>query len=277
MTLVHRHTTERTLNGVRLFVAAIWLFKTATTPWSDIAELPLSLYSPVGPHRWLSPDWWPVLLSAPLLDALRWMVLAALAATLVPRLRGVAFLVAAVVITHHQALIHGFGFVNHQELVALYSLYILGAFSLWVREPTAEERGLPIVLILSLLCTSYVLAGVYRIVLRPDIFTDPGSMMGWVLINSARPLHYGFDVGLGLPWGPWLAYGLHAGFILVTALELLAPLALVSRWFRWFFLAVMVVPFHLGCLVLMNIFFWENAALLLLFLEWDRSDSIPEP
>jgi hypothetical protein len=47
----------------------------------------------------------------------------------------------------------------------------------------------------------------------------------------------------------------------VTLFEILSPLALVWRRFRWVWLAV-IAPFHLTTLFTMNIFFWENLILL---------------
>jgi uncharacterized membrane protein len=58
---------------------------------------------------------------------------------------------------------------------------------------------------------------------------------------------------------------LNAGFVVVTVLEVLAPLCLFSRRFRLLWLGVMV-PFHVATLFLMKIFFWQNLILLVLLL-----------
>jgi hypothetical protein len=277
MTLVHRDASTLTLARAELVVAALWFLKTAWTPWGDVGELPFDLFQPVGFHRWLPSAWWPALLDGGVLEALRFLALAALLATRWRPARAWGFLLAGVVIAHHQAIIHGFGFVNHQELVSLYALFVFGGFALAAPNPRPGQAGVPIVIVLAILCFTYVLAGVYRIVVHPEIIRDPGSMMGWILLNSARPLFYGWNIGLDLPWSPALAWATHAGFLLVNVLELLAPLALVWRPFRWLFLAVMVVPFHVGCLLLMNIFFWENGVLLLLFFDWARLGGRSDP
>lgn len=62
--------------------------------------------------------------------------------------------------------------------------------------------------------------------------------------------------------GAWM---LRIGFPLVTLLELLTPLCVFSRRFRWCWLAVMV-PFHLGTGLLMGIWFGYSMALIPFFI-----------
>lgn len=268
MKLLHRDATPTTLRAAQVLVVALWLFKTVPWGWSDLAELPLSLFEPVGLHRWVPASWYPWFLDAGVLTWLRWLAIGCLVATFFGPVRPYAFIAAGLVLMHNQALQHGFGFVNHQELVPLYALFLFGLCG-WGRRPwDARVPGLPIVVILLMLSLVYAMAGVYRVVRHPELFVDPATMMGWVLLNSARPLEYGWDVGLRLPWSHGLMWVMHIGFIGVTILEILAPLALVWRPFRWLFLLVIPFPFHFACLVLMNIFFWENAVLMLLFIDW---------
>lgn len=267
MNLVLRQASRSTLQRAQLLVAGLWFVKTVLWSWDDIAELPLVLFEPVGLHRWVPASWWPTLLDASGLEATRYAVLLLLGLALWPAARSWAFLAAALVLTHHQGLLHGFGFVNHQELVLLYGLYVFAIFAFGGRQWEARAPGLPVILILLLLCLTYSMAGAYRLVRHPELFLDPATMMGWVLLNSARPLHYGWSLGLDLPWSVGLAWTMHLGFIGITVLELLAPLALVWRPFRIVFLLIIPIPFHVSCLLLMNIFFWENAVLMVLFFD----------
>ncbi len=267
MNLVHRHASTASLRAAQALVVGLWLFKTGLWAWDDLAELPLALFQPVGLHRWLPPSCFPWLLTASGLAALRWLAIGLLLATTIRRVRPYAFVGAGIVLLHFQALQHGFGFVNHQEMVPLYALFVFGICA-WGRTPwDTRVPGLPILAILVMLCLVYSIAGVYRVVRHPELFSDPATMVGWVLVNSARPLEYGWTIGLNLPWSVWLAWVMHVGFIGVTVLEIGAPLALVWRPFRIVFLAIMAIPFHATCLLLMNIIFWENGVLMLLFLE----------
>lgn len=274
MNLVHRHASTASLRAAQALVVGLWLFKTGLWSWDDLAELPLALFQPVGLHRWLPPSCSPWMLAASGLAALRWLAIGLLLATTIRRVRPYAFVGAGIVLLHFQALQHGFGFVNHQEMVPLYALFVFGICA-WGRTSwDTRVPGLPILAILVMLCLVYSIAGVYRVVRHPELFSDPATMVGWVLVNSARPLEYGWAIGLNLPWSAWLAWVMHVGFIGVTVLEIGAPLALVWRPFRIVFLAIMPIPFHVTCLLLMNIFFWENGVLMLLFLDagawWTR-------
>lgn len=267
MNLVHRDATPATLRAAQILVVGLWLGKTAGWAWSDLAELPLSLFDAVGVHRWMPASWLPILLDGRVLEMQRLLAVGLLLGTFIGPIRPQAFLGAGLVLLHHQGLMYGFGFVNHQELVPLYALFVFAVCGWGARRWDERVPGLPIVTILAMLCIVYSMAGVYRVVRHPELLSDPATMMGWVLLNSARPLEYGWRLGLDLPWGPGLAWAMHVGFLGVTALEILAPLALVWRPFRWLFLAVIPLPFHVACLFLMNIFFWENGVLMLLFFD----------
>ena len=55
------------------------------------------------------------------------------------------------------------------------------------------------------------------------------------------------------------------GFAVTTFFELLSPLCLLSRHFRYVWVAV-IVSFHVGTRLLMNIFFWHNLLLMAVLL-----------
>jgi len=57
------------------------------------------------------------------------------------------------------------------------------------------------------------------------------------------------------------AWALRIGFPIVTLFELLSPLCLFSRSFRWIWIIVMA-PFHVGTGLLMGIWFTHNMALM---------------
>ena len=62
---------------------------------------------------------------------------------------------------------------------------------------------------------------------------------------------------------------LETGYPIVTLLEILAPLCLVSLWFRRGFL-LMMLPFHVMTFLVMGILFWENLALYVLLFDISR-------
>jgi hypothetical protein len=83
-----------------------------------------------------------------------------------------------------------------------------------------------------------------------------------LLCIAARSSDFaGTGWGVGAVESTTMAWGLRFGFPLVTLFELLSPLCLVSRRFRWTWIAV-IVPFHIGTGLLMGIWFRYNLALI---------------
>ena len=148
------------------------------------------------------------------------------------------------------------------------------------RQPTLPRpytlSGIPLVALLTTLCVTYTLVGVYRLIHGGlDVFTS-GSLTFWALRNSFQVLHPGWGLGWLLLRHPALSMVLNAGFPVVTTFEVLAPLCVVSRPFRTAFLAVMV-PFHLCSWIFMEVFFWRNLLLYMLLVEWDRVNGEGHP
>lgn len=109
---------------------------------------------------------------------------------------------------------------------------------------------------------AYLFVGMARIVGGGlEVLTDE-SLRHWVVLRSLESSNYAFQYGIAITDSPLLYKGMLAGFAVVTLCEVLAPLALFHRVFRFFWLAVMV-PFHVACLMTMNIFFWENVLIIL--------------
>jgi hypothetical protein len=74
-----------------------------------------------------------------------------------------------------------------------------------------------------------------------------------------------FEIGLLGARTPLLLTTVQLGFGVVTFFELLSPVCLLPRTFRWAWMGVML-PFHFLSLLLLNIFFWQNILLILFFM-----------
>jgi hypothetical protein len=90
---------------------------------------------------------------------------------------------------------------------------------------------------------------------------DGQSVATAVTMGSIYYSAFGFTTGLAMVTTPELRWLLNVGVMVVTACELSSLAIMRSRRFRIVWLLVMT-GFHLGTLILMNIFFWENAILL---------------
>jgi hypothetical protein len=76
---------------------------------------------------------------------------------------------------------------------------------------------------------------------------------------------YGFTLGFDIINSSLLLPLAKIGYFLTTVFEALSPLIFVSRYFRYAWLAV-IIPFHFCSVLTMNIFFWENVIIILIFL-----------
>jgi hypothetical protein len=274
--LIHAQAGPRLLRLARLVIVALWIVKLLLDPVWRLAELPPELIKPVGVLAWLSPERIPFLWSAHGLTALWIVTLAVLAAALTGRAFAPVATVAAVLLTIYSSIIRSFGPAVHTDIILLLAVYALALFA-WAdaaqrrfepKRTDASWSSLPLVTIVTLLCLTYCLVALNRIIVSPQTFTG-NSMEVWTIDASLRGSYFNTGIGWHLPDWPLLALFLKLGLPAVTFFELTAPLCLISRHYRWIFLPFMI-SFHLLSLVVMNIFFFDDVLLYLLFVDWSR-------
>jgi hypothetical protein len=273
-----QHTSFASVPLVRSVVFGLWLLKTALTPVDSLASLPLSLFQPVGFLAELPDTALRFLIQASCLQWLKVAVLISLILVLVGLARTAAAVAACLLITLQQGIIRGFsGHIHHTDLVLLYAAYLLALLPIadalarkqWATAvlPVAVNTDRALVVgILALLCLTYTLTGTYRFAHGGVETFRSGSATFWALRNSYQLVHPDWGLGkLLLPF-PLLSHMLNAAFPVVTAFEAAAIGALLSRPFRWVFLAV-VIGLHLLSWLFLEVFFWENLILLAFFVE----------
>jgi hypothetical protein len=266
------------LRAIRIVVFGLWLVKTILTPVDSLGWLPLSLFQPVGFLAALPDAALRFLVQSASLYWLKVAVIVALALALVGRTRNVAAVAACLLITLQQGIIRGFsGHVHHSDLVLLYAAYLLALFPIadalvsrrWAMGApsggASTERVL-VVAILALLCLSYTLTGTYRLIHGGADTFGEGSATFWALRNSYQLAHPTWGLGKLLLPHPALSHVLNASFPIVTLFESAGIIALISRPFRWTFIAV-VIGMHLLSWLFLEVFFWENLFLLAFFVE----------
>jgi predicted DCC family thiol-disulfide oxidoreductase YuxK len=127
----------------------------------------------------------------------------------------------------------------------------------------AQYRVAP--LLITLVVTStYSVLGIRRIVEGGWMIYFDNSILDSTAVRAFEPAYFAFQFGLWPLYSPALATLFKLGFAVVTVFEALAPLAVISRKFRRIWVCV-ILTFHITALVSMNIWFWENTLLLLLF------------
>ena len=273
--MIHALATPRSLGFVRAWVFGIWFFIVALDPFEDLAALPAAIFEPYGALRLISRAAWASMLTAPGLLGFKVVLVAllGLAAAGVRPYRPMA-VAAAIGLTTHQALVRGYGFIQHRELGLLFAAYVLAifpaadGFGRWRRADERAPRAdcsAALTLMTLVLLLAYSATGVYRLAYAaPSIFVT-NSLRYYVAYTSFRQNYYAFDFGQLVVASPLLSGVLNAGFVGVTMLEVVAPLCLFNSRLRWAWLAVMC-PFHVATLFLMKIFFWQNLVLLVLLL-----------
>jgi predicted DCC family thiol-disulfide oxidoreductase YuxK len=281
--------TFRTLGFVRVVVFSLWLGIVATDPFYELAALPPEIFDAYGLMQLIPEAVQGWILTPAFLHAFKWVLSLGLVFCV---LSGRPYLVVAVatvlMLTFHQGLVRGFGFINHKELGLLYVAYVLALFPAhqgftWLKTDRAlEARPAPVAALALqsmtvVLLLLYTFIAVYRIAQgSPAIFLN-GTMTFHLAEAALRTGDYGMEFAQSVLHQPLLLQLANAGYAISTWMEVLALLCLVSRKFRIAWIAFMVV-FHVSTLVFMNIWFWQNVLLIgLLLTDVSRLVSPPLP
>ena len=280
MKLPHWDAPPEALRLVRRLVFATWFLRVAFKPLDQLALIPPSLFTPVGPMAFLPPSIEALLHGAVFLQALKAATLLSFALVIAGVALRPMMVASCVLMTAFACLWRGFaGHMDHESVLILFAGYILTLYELadaWAERrgeaPVAggpTRAGIPLTTILIVLCLAYTMVGIFRLVRgAPSVFTS-GSLTFWALRNAYETAEPAWGWGKYVVEYPWLGRLLNGGFPVITLFELTALTALFSRWYRYAFLLVMV-PFHLLSLFVLDVFFWENMVLYVLFFELGR-------
>ena len=261
---------------LRIWVFGFWAFAAACSPLPLYGHLPHTAFLPAGFLTLIPQDWWTVLLTpGPLLMLKAGTVVACIAVAAGILTRPVAF-VATVLVLLSEGIARGFaGYVNHAELPMMLAAVILTigpldhALTVWPRrrlEADPASYRLTLVAVLLMLCASYAFVGGYRLTHgAPAVFLS-GSLDQWILWWSLRSPEPAATVGLWWTATPWAAALSSLAFPVITLLELSAPLCLLNRRFRQFFIPAMIAT-HVGIWLLMSISFLPQVVLYIVLVD----------
>jgi len=312
MQLLHCDAPLGSRDFARTYIWLLWVMALAIDPLTDLALLPAVSFEPAGLAAMVPAVGRQMLLSP---TGLLLLQLASIAATglaaldfggarwqgrmnglgaMAPRKllnRKLVSLAACVLLTVYQGVVRGFGHINHAEIVLLFAAYIV-TWADWVdvaacnglAEHGGSARGrkhfagAPLTAIAAMLCVTYTLTGVHR-VMQGGVEVFAGNhLQSWIICAQYSPRGYDLTLGKWLLSFPAFRWSMAVGFPLVTLFEILAPLCLVSKRFRLVFFAVMA-PFHGLVLVTMGIVFWQSLALYVFLLDtpfWWIVATIPQ-
>jgi hypothetical protein len=280
MKLPHWDAPPEALTLVRRLVFATWFLRVALKPLDQLALIPDSLFQPVGIMALVPGPLEHLLHNAAFLYALKALTLLAIALVIAGVALRPAMVAASVLTTIFACMWRGFaGHIDHESILILFAGYILTLCALAdaradrLGEPSPPggptRAGIPLTAILIMLCLVYTMVAVFRTVRgTPGVYTS-GSLTFWALRNAYETAEPAWGWGKYVLQYPWLGHMLNGGFPFITLFEITAFMALFSRWYRYAFLAVMV-PFHIVSLFVLDVFFWENMVLYVLFFELGR-------
>ncbi len=267
--MLHDRANAYSLGMVRVWVFGLAAVSRLFTPVHDVCLVPD--YQAGGIMRLLGATYWAPLITPELaygIQALTMGLLLLVAAGVGPY-RLLAPL-ACLALTIAEGLVRGTGVPTHANIILILSTYILALFpaaDAWTlngkrgREQVNPAIYQAAMVSLSLMfCATYVFVAARRFSASGiAIYLDDSILCTTV----QRDAELGASGGLG-KWccesviGGW---ALRIGFPVVTLFELLTPLCLFSKGFRWMWMAVMI-PFHVGAGLIMGIWFSYHFALI---------------
>jgi hypothetical protein len=279
--LIHEQAGPRLLRLTRLGIFALWILKLSLDPLWRLAELPREMFQPVGVLNLLSPGGIDLLLRPNSLCIFLGVTLVVTALAMMHRWFLATSMLAAILLTVYSSIIRSFGPAVHTDIVLLLAVYALTGFA-WADFYQARFgkaasgtdcrfncNSYPLITIVALLCISYCMVGLNRVVSGGASVFAGETMEAWAIDASLRGYYFNTNIGWHIPEWPVALFFLQSGLPVITLFEILAPLCLVMPRFRWVFIPVMV-SFHLLSLVFMNIFFFDDMFCYLLLVDWSR-------
>jgi hypothetical protein len=264
-------------------VFGTWFARVAFKPLQQLAVVAPSLEERVSVMRLVPHGMIPMVHNTAFLYGLKAAALLSFALVIAGVWLRPMMVLSCILMTIFAAHWRGFaGHIDHESILILLAGVLMTGLTLadkrleskgesWPAGPgVPTQSGVQMTAVLALLAMVYTMVGVYRIVHgSPEIWTTH-SLTFWALRNAYETVEPMAGWGKFVITYPWLAKMLELGFPAVTFFELTSFAVLFSRWYRYAFL-LMMVPFHLLSLFVLDVFFWENMMLyILMFTFWYR-------
>ncbi|MGH9593379.1 MAG: hypothetical protein ACRD5L_09835, partial [Bryobacteraceae bacterium] len=218
--LIHAAAGPRLLRWARLGILGLWLVKLLLDPIWRLAELPHALFIPTWMLALFPESFIDHLLTGTGLAAFWIVAFLSVAAAMTNRFFPATSILSAIMLTLYSSLIRSFGPAVHTDIILLLAVYALALFSWadWVARKGSKEMtaSAPLVTIIALLCLSYSLVGVNRLLLGgPRIFTG-STMEFWTVDASLRGYYFNTNVGWHVPQWPAVVLFLRLGLPVIT-------------------------------------------------------------
>jgi len=266
------------LGVVRSVVHGTFLISVLVTSFSALGSLPVTILRPTGAMKLLPWSFYDQLQSPTGMLILKTALVLSLLAGAAGFLTSISTKTSFLLVLFYQGLLRSFGHFNHDEMLPVYYLAVLAftpcgdKFSLdGLLRKSRRERPVfafayPILLMQLLMAWTYFSSALIKLRVAGLKYLSADNLPVLAIFHSLDNLHdTSFKMAFWLPqMRTWLP--LAVGLVLVW--ELMFPLAVFWKRWRWWILGFGVV-FHLATLFLMNIFFPHQLAMYLVFVNWD--------
>lgn len=240
---------------LRICVFGMWVAKLALEPIEEILGFPSHLIaeSPVAVTS-------SCLLGYHGVRFLRWLIAVLCAMAAMRRLHRPLPILLAMGLAWFTWLQRSVSFGNHAELTILYASF---AFC-WEDSAGASARPKRddwlYTQLLTLCCLGYTLCGTYRLAHGGLQWCLNGGVYDVIVLRTVEHRGWNLDGGAYLWNLRWARQAVIVGSLVAACVEVLAPLAILTRRLGRVFL-VFIIGFHIAVAVLMDIYFWENMVL----------------
>ena len=272
-------TNAAALGMLRAGVCGFVLCEIFLTSFSDLGQLPVTLLRPTGAMQILPWRFYDLLLTPTGIFTLKSLMMLALFGATVGFLTSLTTISSALLFVFYEGLLRSFTHFNHDEMPAVYILFVLAlspcgdAFSIdslrgkRSSRPSGVVYGYPILLMRALLAWSYFSSALIKLRVAGRGYLSPDNLPMLAILHSLDNLH---DTHFRLAfWLPSVRQYTPMVVAIVLLWELAFPLAIFFKRARLIILGLGVI-FHLGTLFFMNIFFPYHLAMYFVFVDWGR-------
>lgn len=267
------------LGVVRCIVHGTFLVSILFTSFAALGSLPVTILRPTGAMKLVPWSVYDQLQTPAAMVGFKCVLVLSLLLSTVGFFTTISTKTSFLLVLFYQGLLRSFGHFNHDEMIAIYYLAVL-AFTPCGDDFSVDSRlketrvtrpafayAYPILLMQLLMAWTYFSSALIKLRVAGVKYLSSDNLPALAIFHSLDNLH---DTHFKLAfWLPQVKAYLPMAVGLVLLWELLFPLAIFWRRWRWWMLGFGIV-FHLATLFFMNIFFPHQLAMYLIFVDWDH-------
>jgi hypothetical protein len=270
----------RALACVRIAVNAVFLWQSISTSFRHLGQLPVEIMHPPGIMEYIGWKFYDRLMTPACMEGFKWVLVAALLASLVGFWTHVSTKLSLVLVVLYQGILRSFGHVNHDEYVGMYFLLILAfvpcgdRFSLDAclrSTPSLVSDSIayryPIYLMQAVMAWCYFSTGILKLRNGGLDYFRPDHLPVLAIQQSLDNLH---DTQFRLAFMlPSIRQATPIMLLFVVLWEITFPIGVFWKKTRWIYLSF-GLTFHILSVLLMNIGFWNQVGMYAVFVDWTK-------